>query len=168
MLHCWSRDGWRREYSPPLVDTQCLRECGECELCATGVRNTVDEALTVRRVLAREMVDRVIIITSRDHVVRTAAIFILVFFGTGIDVNIVATPLTAYREVPSVRELLKFFPSVGSAVLGRFAPELYRWLMQYRREFHPGRPNSNAGWLPGIDSSLPAVACLTSRETILA
>lgn len=115
-----------------LVDTTCLRERGVRELCETGVRNTVDEALTMRRVLAREKLDRVMIVTSRYHVVRTAAIFTLVFFGTGIDVNVVATPLGASPGVPSVRELLKFFPSLGGAVLGRFAPELYGWIMQYR------------------------------------
>ena len=122
------------------------------ELCATGVRNTVDEALTVRRVLAREKVGRVIIVTSRDHVVRTTAIFLLVFFDTGIDVNVVTTAFGASPSVPSVREIQLFIPSLGGAMLGRFFPELYEWLMQYRREFHHGRPHSNAGWLPGIDS----------------
>lgn len=116
-----------------LVDTACLRERGVREFCATDVRNTVDEALTLRRVLAREKVGRVMIVTSRDHVLRTAAIFALVFFGTGIEVNVVATPFGAYPGVPSVRELLKFIPSMGSALLGRFAPELYGWIMQ----FHP-------------------------------
>ena len=115
-----------------LVDTECLRERGVRELCATGVRNTVDEALTMRRVLTRERVDRVMVVTSRSHVVRTAAIFTLVFFGTGMDVNVVATPLGASPGVPSTREILSFFPSLGGAVLGRFDPELYGWIMQYR------------------------------------
>ena len=115
-----------------LVDTECLRESGVRELCATGVRNTVDEALTMRRVLVRERVDRVMVVTSRSHVVRTAAIFTLVFFGTGMDVNVVATPLGASPGVPSVREILSFFPSLGGAVVGRFNPELYGWIMQYR------------------------------------
>ena len=87
----------------------------------------------MRRVLAQEGVNRVMIVTSRDHVVRTAAIFAIVFFETGMDINVMATPRSAYPEVPSSRELLKFFPSVGSAVLGRFVPELYGWIMQYRR-----------------------------------
>ena len=115
-----------------MVDTECLRENGVRELCATGVRNTVDEALTMRRVLARERVDRVMVVTSRSHVVRTAAIFTLVFFGTGMDVNVVAPPLGASPGVPSTREILSFFPSLGGAVLGRFDPELYGWIMQYR------------------------------------
>ena len=97
-----------------LIDTECLRESGVRELCATGVRNTVDEALTMRRVLARERVDRVMVVTSRSHVVRTAAIFTLVFFGTGMDVNVVATPLGASTGVPSTREILSFFPSLGA------------------------------------------------------
>jgi len=115
-----------------LVDPDCLRKSGVRELCATGVRNTVDEALTMRRVLAREGVGRLMIVTSRSHVVRTAAIFNLVFFGNGMDVNVVATPLGASPGMPSVREILSFFPSLGCAVLGRFYPELYKWVMQYR------------------------------------
>jgi len=115
-----------------LVDTECLRESGVREFCVTGVRNTVDEALTMRRVLARERVDRVLIVTSRSHVVRTAAIFTVVYFGTGMNVSVVATPLGASPEVPSVREILSFFPSLGGAVVGRFDPELYGWIMQYR------------------------------------
>ena len=115
-----------------VVDPDCLRKSGVPEFCATGVRNTVDEALAMRRVLARERVNRVMVVTSRSHVVRTAAIFTLVFFGTGLDVNIVATPLAASQGVPSVREILSFFPSLGGAVLGRCDPELYGWIMQYR------------------------------------
>lgn len=115
-----------------LVDPDCLSKSGVRELCATGVRNTVDEALTMRSVLARERVDRVMVVTSRSHVVRTAAIFTVVYFGTGMDVNVVATPLGASPGVPSVREVLSFFPSLGGAVLGRFDPELYGYIMQYR------------------------------------
>lgn len=115
-----------------LVDTNCLRERKVHALCATGVRNTVDEALTMRRILARERVGRGMIVTSRDHVVRTAAIFTLVFFGTGIDVNVVAAPLSISPGVPRIREILSFFPSLGGAVLGRFAPDLYGWIMELR------------------------------------
>lgn len=115
-----------------LVDPDCLRESGVREPCATRVRNTVDEAVAMRRVLAREKVDRVMVVTSRSHVVRTAAIFTIVFYGTGIDVNVLATPLSANPGAPSVREILSFFPSLGGAALGRFDPELYGWIMQYR------------------------------------
>lgn len=128
-----------------VIDEACLREGGARELCATGVRNTVDEALTIRRVLFSERMDRVMIVTSRDHVVRAAAVFTLVFFGTGIDVNVVATPLGTSPGVLSVRELLSFFPSLGGAVLGRFTPELYEWVMQYRREFPYRHSNSRVG-----------------------
>lgn len=124
--------GWAPRILSTLVDTACLHERGVRALCATGVRNTVDEALTMRRVLARERVDRVMIVTSRDHVVRTAAIFTLVFFRTGIDVNVIATPLGASPRMPHVREMLSFVPSLGGAVLGRFTPELYEWVMHYR------------------------------------
>jgi len=115
-----------------VVDPDCLSKGGARELCATGVRNTVDEALTMRLILARERVDRVMVVTSRSHVVRTAAIFTIVFSGTGIDVNVLATPLSANPGAPSVREILSFFPSLGGAALGRFDPELYGWIMQYR------------------------------------
>ncbi len=131
-----------------LVDATCLRERRVPERCATGVHNTVDEALTMRRVLAREKVDRALIVTSRDHVVRAAAIFTLVFFGSGLEVNIVATPLGASRAVPSAREIWSFFPSLGGAVLGRFSPELYVWLKPYGREFLHGRSSSDTEWLP--------------------
>jgi len=115
-----------------LVDPGCLRGSGARKLCATGVRNTVDEAVAMRRVLVREKVDRVMVVTSRSHVVRTAAIFTIVFSGTGIDVNVLATPLSANSGAPSVREVLSFFPSLGGAALGRFDPELYGRIMQYR------------------------------------
>lgn len=116
-----------------LVDSACLRERGDRELCVTGVRNTIDEALTMRRVLARERVDHVMIVTSRYHVVRTAAIFTLVFLGTGMEVNIIAPPLGASSpNVPSVREILSFFPSLGFAVVGLWAPDLYEWVVQHR------------------------------------
>ncbi|MFO0700484.1 MAG: YdcF family protein [Nitrospira sp.] len=130
-----------------LIDPDCFRESKVGALCATGVRNTVDEALTMRRVLAREGVDRVMIVTSRDHVVRAAAIFTLVFFGSGVEVNIVATPLDVSQKVPSAREIRSFFPSLGGALLGRFFPELYEWLRPYGREFLHGRSNSNVAWL---------------------
>src|SRR5262249_53728603 len=96
-----------------VVDADCLSKGGARELCATGVRNTVDEALTMRLILARERVDHVMVVTSRSHCVRTAAIFTLVFAGTGMDVNVVATPLGAPPGAPSVREVLSFFPSLG-------------------------------------------------------
>jgi uncharacterized SAM-binding protein YcdF (DUF218 family) len=116
-----------------LIDPDCLSKSGVRELCATGVRNTVDEALAMRRVLARERVDRVMVVTSRSHALRTAAVFTLVFAGTGMNVNVVATPLGAPPGTPSVREILSFFPSLVGAALGRFNPELYGWIMQYRR-----------------------------------
>ena len=116
-----------------LVDPDCFSKSGVRELCATGVRDTVDEALTMRLILARERVDRVMVVTSRSHVVRTAAVFTLVFFGTGMGVQVVATPLDSSPKVPSAPEILKFFPSLGSAILGRLNPELYGWIMQYRR-----------------------------------
>ena len=105
-----------------LIDPGCFRESKVRALCATGVRNTVDEALTMRRVLAREGLDRVMIVTS-------------------------ATPLDVSQKVPSAREIRSFFPSLGCAMLGRFSPELYEWLRPYGRELLHGRSNSSVAWL---------------------
>ena len=115
-----------------LVDPACIRAGRPPDTCATGVRNTVDEALMMRRILGREQVERFMIVTSRSHIVRAAAVFSVVFFGSGIDLNVVPTPHVSFREAPAIRELLSFFPSLGGAVLGRFSPELYEWIMQYR------------------------------------
>lgn len=130
-----------------LVDTACLHQGARQALCATNVRNTVDEALIMRRILAREGVGRVLIVTSRDHVVRAAAIFSLVFSCTGIDMNVVATPFGDSPSKPSVREIESFLPSIGGAVLGRFSPELYGWLMQNLRSLRAVRGNLHEGWL---------------------
>lgn len=130
-----------------LVDTACLHQRVVQEFCATNVRNTVDEALAMRRILIREEASRVLIVTSRDHVVRAAAIFTFVFFGTGIDMHVVATPFGDSPSKPSVREIKSFLPSLGGAVLGRFSPELYEWLMRYLRTLHAVHGNSNEEWL---------------------
>lgn len=101
----------------------------------------------MRRVLVQEGVDRVMIVSSRDHVVRAAAIFTLVFFGSGFEVNIVATLFDVSQKVRSSREIRSFFPSLGGAMLGRFFPELYEWLRPYGRELLHGRSNSDVAWL---------------------
>ena len=114
-----------------LVDPACIHAGQSSGACSTGVRNTVDEALMMRRILDRERVERVMVVTSRTHAVRAAAIFSVVFLGSGIDLNVVTTPNVSYRETQAIRELLSFFPSLGCAVLGRVSPELYEWIMQY-------------------------------------
>lgn len=144
--------GFAPQILSTLVDPACFRASKVRALCATGVRNTVDEALTMRRVLVREGVNRVMIVTSRDHVVRAAAIFTLVFFDSGLKVTIVATPLGVSPKAPSIREIRSFFPSLGGAVLGRFSPELYEWLMQSRRGYLHDRSNPNAEWAHTIHS----------------
>jgi uncharacterized SAM-binding protein YcdF (DUF218 family) len=115
-----------------LVDPACVRAGHPPDTCATGVRNTVDEALEMRRVLEREQMERIMIVTSRSHLVRATAVFRVVFLGSGMGVNVVPTPRDSFHETPAIRELLSFFPSLGCAVLGRVFPELYEWLMQYR------------------------------------
>lgn len=122
-----------------LVDDECLKAGRPPDTCATNVRNTVDEALVMRRILERDRVKRVSVVTSRSHVVRAAAIFTVVFLGSGIDVDVVATPRVSFREAPALRELLSFFPSLGGAVLGRFAHELYEEMIQLR----PGYSSSS-------------------------
>lgn len=139
-----------------LVDATCLRERGMREICVAGVRNTVDEALTVRRILARERMERVMVVTSRDHAMSAAAIFTLVFFGTGLEVNVVATPLSASPRVPSVREIRSFLPSLGGAVLGRFVPKVYEWFLRYRVEFDMAAPVlMESGGMTSMRSRMP-------------
>jgi uncharacterized SAM-binding protein YcdF (DUF218 family) len=116
-----------------LVDPACLRAGHPLGTCATGVRNTADEALVMRRVLEREQMERIMIVTSRSHLVRATAVFRVVFLGSGMELNVVPTPHDSFHESPAIRELLSFFPSLGCAVLGRLNPELYGWIMQYRR-----------------------------------
>lgn len=120
------------------VDTQCLRTGLSPNMCATGVRNTIDEAVLMHRILLRDQIKAAIIVTSRYHAVRASSIFTIMFAGTGIQIQTVA-PLSANStlEQLSIQELVKYFPSVGGTLLARFTPDLYEWI---RRQLHEPFP----------------------------
>ena len=113
-----------------LVDPECIRAGRLPQACASGVRNTVDEALLMRRVVTAEGVRRATIVTSGYHVPRATVIFRIIFLGSGIQVSVVAPPGSP-RTGMLIRELWKFFPSVGVAIIGRLSPSLYRWINQH-------------------------------------
>jgi hypothetical protein len=115
-----------------LVDPECVRAGSLPQACASDVRTTVDEALLMRRVLTAEGVRRATVVTSGYHVPRATVIFRIIFLGSGIQVSVVAPP----AGLPPIgkrlaHEILKFFPSVAAAVVGRFSPPLYRWINQH-------------------------------------
>jgi uncharacterized SAM-binding protein YcdF (DUF218 family) len=126
------KQGVAPEALSTLTDPDCLRRDHSTNVCTTGVRNTIDEALVMRQILKRKNVQRVTIVTSRSHVARAAAVFTVVFLGSGVSLNVVAPPDSSFQEVLSMREFKSLFPSLCGAILGRFTPELYEWILQYR------------------------------------
>lgn len=125
-----------RGLAPRMLFTKVFPECERMgrplSACRTGVRNTIDEALLMRRILAQHGVERVTVVTSRVHVVRARAVFTAVFLGSGIAVTVVSPPHVDFPEETSLREVLKFLPSVGAALVGRLAPSLYEEIMEVR------------------------------------
>ena len=116
-----------------LYDPICLRVGKLLEGCPTGVRNTVDEAIAMRRVLVREHIHRTTIVTSEYHALRTAAIFAVVFAGSGIDLDVVGAPTPDLSQSQFLlRELAKLGPSVAGAIIARLWPSLYESLLSLR------------------------------------
>ena len=110
------------------VDAKCPRTGQPPQSCASGVHNTVDEALLMRRLLTPEGVRVATVVTSGYHVPRATVIFWIIFCGSGIQISVVAPPGSAPTAKRLTREMLKLFPSVGAAVVGRLSPSLYRWV----------------------------------------
>src|SRR4051812_48026185 len=108
-----------------LVDPQCVRAGQLPQACASGVRNTVDEALLMHAALAAEQAQQVIVVTSNYHIFRAAVIFRIVFIGSGVRVSLVAPPGPLPNSEEIFSEVKKFFPSIGAAVIGRISPALY-------------------------------------------
>lgn len=133
--HTLVQRGVHAEIMTTLTDPLCVKSGRELSACWTGVRNTVDEALLMRRVSVAERITHVGIVTSRYHAARAASIFGIIFAGSGIDVSVMAPPRS-----PSVlddldgHELAKWIPSVAAAMVARFTPPLYEQLMKYRYE----------------------------------
>ncbi len=125
--------GYASRLLSTLVTPGCLQQGHPPEACRTGVRNTVDEAIAMRRILAQEHVHRVTIVTSDYHALRSGAVFAIVFAGTGIGVHVVPSPsLPTPRLSQLGRELVKLGPSVMGALVARWAPGTYEFLMQQR------------------------------------
>jgi len=143
---------WSRRIAPAvgstLVDMRCLHRLGPDPACATGVRNTVDEAIVLRRLFEEERVTRAIIVTSRYHLARTTAIFAIMFAGTGIEVHIVATPEGSAAPHALTKEVKSYLPSLGAAVLARVFPPAYEWSMRSLRTLRSLRQALRPGASP--------------------
>ena len=121
------------------VDPHCLRAGESRETCRTGIRNTIDEALVMRRILMAGPTRHATVVTSRYHLLRAAVVFEIAFAGSGVELEFIGPPDS---KGPSVRvmktEWLKLVPSVGAVIIGRVAPKLYDRLMRYR--YAPSHP----------------------------
>ena len=125
--------GHARRLLSTLYDPICLRVGKLLEGCPTGVRNTVDEAVTMRRVLVQEHIQRTTIVTSEYHALRTAAIFAVVFAGSGIDLDVVGVPTPDLSQAQFLlREMAKLGPSIAGAIVARLSPSLYESLLSLR------------------------------------
>jgi uncharacterized SAM-binding protein YcdF (DUF218 family) len=113
-----------------LVDTHCLRVHGASPSCATGVRNTIDEAIHLRHQFEEDGVTRAIVVTSFHHLARAAAVFAIIFAGTGIHVQVVAAPGDDPSQEHVTHEVKSYLPSLAAAVLARFAPTAYEWSLR--------------------------------------
>jgi uncharacterized SAM-binding protein YcdF (DUF218 family) len=113
-----------------LYDPRCLDRGGARPICASGVRNTVDEALYARQVLAAEGVRRLTVVTSGYHSLRASLVFKIVFMGSRIEVTVVAPPGPRATDPEVAHELWSLAPSAGAAILGRLSPPVYRRLAQ--------------------------------------
>lgn len=132
----YARTLLRRQTAPniasTLVDTRCLRTHGPNPVCATRVRNTIDEAIVLRRIFEEERFTSAIVVTSRYHLARAAAVFTIIFAGSGIDVHFVATPEAHLIRAQVSREVKTYLPSLAGAVLARFVPSMYEWTVRNR------------------------------------
>jgi len=125
--------GWGKALLNTRIWPHCEGGGDPPPACWTGVRNTVDEALLLRRIAMDRRIRRIVIVTSRYHVLRAAVVLSIVFAGSRVDIHIVAPPASTLPSFQAaLSELLKLVPSVAAAVVGRLAPSLYRWVMLYR------------------------------------
>ncbi|HEY8370259.1 MAG TPA: YdcF family protein [Thermodesulfobacteriota bacterium] len=116
-----------------LYDPRCLEAGGSERECASGVRNTVDEALYTRFVLAAAGVRNLTVVTSDYHVRRAGVVFRIVFLGSGIGVSLASPGGPRSPAAPSgLRETAKLVPSAGAAMIARVSPSMYCWLTACR------------------------------------
>ncbi|MBX3234777.1 MAG: YdcF family protein [Nitrospiraceae bacterium] len=116
-----------------LTDPACLKSGALEAACRTGVRNTVDEAVVMRRVLSDGHVKRATVVTSDYHALRTAAIFAIVFAGSGIEVEILGASTSGTAQFARYgHELVSLGPSVLGALASRLSPPAYEYLLSLR------------------------------------
>jgi len=136
--HAYADTLWRQRLAPTvgstMVDRRCLQARGPDPACATGARNTVDEAVVLRRLFQEAHVTRAIVVTSRYHLARATAIFSIIFAGTGIEVHLVATPDASFASHALAKEVRSYVPSLGAAVVARAFPPAYQWSMRGLRK----------------------------------
>ena len=113
-----------------LVDPFCFGTQGPGPGCATHVRNTIDEAVALRRIFDREGFTRVIVVTSSYHLARAGAVFAIVFAGSDTAIRFLAPPETESRISLVNREVASYLPSLVAAFIARSIPELYEWTVQ--------------------------------------
>jgi uncharacterized SAM-binding protein YcdF (DUF218 family) len=127
----------RQALGARVLSTRIWPHCTQMDhpshACRTGVRNTVDEALVMHRILSLEDVRQATVVTSRYHLMRATAVFRVVFIGSGIRLRFAAPPDSEPASIRvAMSELLKFIPSIAAAVVGRLAPDVYESVMRHR------------------------------------
>ena len=115
-----------------LVDPDCVRAGNPARSCPSHVRNTVDEALLMRRALPSQGVRRLLVVTSNFHRPRAAAVFKLAFLGTGTHVQVVAPSGPFPHWTSLAHEVWSFLPSTAAAIVGRLSPSLYESIVRRR------------------------------------
>ena len=136
-----------------LIEPACQPGSGRSQECKTGVRNTVDEALVMRRILVQAHIRHASIVTSDYHILRAGAVFAIVFAGSGIQIEMVPAPSSKHSHLSLLlRELGMLGPSMGGAILGKFAPTLYEALM--RQRYHSGNHGAAASCLISSQQAL--------------
>lgn len=112
-----------------LYDPVCIEAGGTPSACASGVRNTVDEALYARFVLTGRQVRRLTVVTSDYHVRRAGVVFRIVFLGSGVEVAMASPGDPAPSGGPSaLKEAAKVVPSAAAAAVARVSPGVYCWV----------------------------------------
>lgn len=124
------KEGVATEFMSTLYDPSCLREGRSGPACVLRIRNTIDEALLLRRIVDRERYTTVIVVTSRYHLARARAIFRVIFAGSATVIHFVATPGNSPTNVQIRREARSYLPSLAGALLARSVPALYEWALR--------------------------------------
>jgi uncharacterized SAM-binding protein YcdF (DUF218 family) len=126
------REGVAPRVLSTLFDPDCVRAGNPPHSCPSFVRNTVDEALLMRRALPSQGVRRLLVVTSNFHRLRAAAVFKLAFVGTGTQVRVVAPPSPFPQWSSLAHEVWSFLPSTVATIVGRLSPSFYESVVQRR------------------------------------